>query len=124
MQFTVENGVALLRMNAGKGNAIGPAFLSALAENVRAIRESDASAVVITGQERIFCAGLALPELVPLDRAAMREMITSFEHTMESVYALPLPCVAAINGHAIAGGCVLALQCDVRFMARDRKSVV
>jgi enoyl-CoA hydratase/carnithine racemase len=119
MQVTMENGVALLRMNAGKGNAIGPAFVRALSENVRAIRDSDATAAVIVGHERIFCAGLALPELVVFERSAMREMIASFENAMESVYSLPMPCVAAINGHAIAGGCVLAMQCDVRFMSRE-----
>lgn len=117
MDITRMDEIAVLRMRAGKANAIGPAFLEAMRARVRELAASDASAVVLTGDGRFFSAGLALPELVALDRAAMRDMIRAFEEVMEAVHALALPVVAAIDGHAIAGGCVLALQCDRRLMA-------
>lgn len=120
MELTRVEDVAVLRMRAGKANAIGRAFLETMSELVHALRASDASAAVITGDGRFFSAGLALPELVRLEREAMREVITSFERVMESLHALPLPVIAAVDGHAVAGGCVLALQCDRRVMARGR----
>jgi enoyl-CoA hydratase len=118
MDLTNDGDVAILRMNAGKGNSMGPAFLRALGEAAASIR---APAAVITGTGRVFSAGLALPELYPLERDAMRDVIATLEVVMESIFALEIPVVAAINGAAIAGGCVLALQCDRRVIARDAK---
>lgn len=118
IERTSEENVAILRMNAGKGNAMSATFLRALRDAVRAV---DARALVITGTGRIFSAGLALPELVPLDRPAMREVIALLEVVMEEIFALEIPVVASINGAAIAGGCVLALQCDRRVLAPEAK---
>src|SRR5262249_22175729 len=73
--------------------------------------------VVVTGYDRYFSAGLALPALIDLDRAEMKRFIDHFSRTMARVFDCRLPVVAAVNGHAIAGGGVLALQADVRLMA-------
>ena len=102
-------------MRAGKANAMNTRLLSGL---IGALDElGDAAAVVITGEGSSFSAGLALPELIDLDRPAMGELIGLFERAMHRVLALPVATIAAINGHAYAGGCVLALMCDVRLMA-------
>jgi enoyl-CoA hydratase/carnithine racemase len=78
-----------------------------------------ANAAVLTGYEKFFSAGLALPKLVDLDRPAMHVFIERFSRTMMRVLACEKPLVAAINGHAIAGGCVLALMCDWRVIVDD-----
>ncbi len=110
-----RDGVALLVMRAGKANALNLALLEAIQRAFDAIE--DAAAVVITGEGRAFSAGLALPELIELDRTHMTVVMDAFERAMRRVLAFPRPVVAAINGHAIAGGCVLALMCDARVMA-------
>jgi enoyl-CoA hydratase len=104
--------VALLRMNTGKANAIGPAFLDGL--NSRLDELGDARALVLTGYEGFFCAGLDLPTLLDFDETRMRAFISRFSSTMVRVFSLDLPVVAAVNGHAVAGGCVLMMQADVR----------
>src|SRR5437660_3318581 len=109
--------VALIRMEAGKVNAMGPAFLAALSGLLDEL--GDAAAAVITGQGSVFSAGLDLPALVDVDRAAMRAFMERFDELILRLFQLPQPLVAAVNGHAIAGGCVLALQADVR-IAADR----
>jgi enoyl-CoA hydratase len=109
--------IAILRMNAGKANAMDRAFLERLDALVGQCR--DARAVVITGYDHYFSAGLALPALIDLDRPAMAELIDLFSRTMLGVYTLPMPVIAAINGHALAGGCVLALQTDRRIIVDD-----
>jgi len=77
---------------------------------------------VITGQGSAFCAGLDLPALADLDRQTMRGFIQRFSAVMLRIFELPIPLVAAVNGHAVAGGCVLALQADVRIGAdRDAR---
>lgn len=119
MELVRIEEVAVLRMRAGRANAMEPAFVHELGARLAELAAGDARAAVLTGDGRCFSAGLALPELYPLDRAAMRAFMLDFERTMEAAFALPLPLVAAIDGHAIAGGCVLALQCDRRVMAED-----
>jgi enoyl-CoA hydratase len=93
------------------------ALLERLARLIGDLPASGAGAVVITGYDRFFSAGLDLPSLLPLDRGELGRFIELFGEVMLAVLDAPLPVVAAINGHAIAGGCVLALQADVRWMA-------
>ena len=119
MRIERRGAVAVLRLESGKVNAIGPAFLSDMARLLDGL--GDARAAVLVGRGSAFSAGLDLPSLVDLDGPRMREFIGRFSSTMLRIFELPIPVVAAVNGHAIAGGCVLALQADVR-LAADRDS--
>ncbi len=109
--------VALVRMRGGKANAMSRPFLEQLGAAVDELAGGDARAVVLTGYENFFSGGLALPEIIDFDREEARRFIDLFGQVMGKVLRLDRPVVAAVNGHAIAGGCVLALQCDVRLMA-------
>jgi enoyl-CoA hydratase len=102
-------------MRAGKANAMSERLLEAIDTVMEEV--DDADAVVITGDGNAFSAGLALPELIDLDREGMLHVIAMLEKAMKRVLTFPRATVAAINGHAIAGGCVLALMSDVRVMA-------
>jgi enoyl-CoA hydratase/carnithine racemase len=117
MQLERHGDVALLRMRGTKANSMTPEMVAALGATVGEVVASDACALVITGEGRFFSAGLALPELVALGRSDLRAFMETFARTMRVVFSAPKPIVAAINGHAIAGGTVLALQCDVRIAA-------
>ncbi|HTM23440.1 MAG TPA: enoyl-CoA hydratase/isomerase family protein [Kofleriaceae bacterium] len=117
MEIERAGDVALLRMRGGKANAMSRALLEDLGAAVDSVGAGDARGLVITGYDTFFSGGLALPELIDLDRPAMRSFIDIFGTVMAKILRLDLPVVAAINGHAIAGGCVLALQCDARLMA-------
>src|SRR2546422_6749358 len=119
MRIERDGEVALIRLENGKANAIGPSFLDRLESLLGQL--GDARAAVITGQGSAFSAGLDLPTLVDLDRVRMRAFVLRFETAMMRVFELPIPLVAAVNGHAVAGGCVLALQADVRIGA-DREA--
>jgi enoyl-CoA hydratase len=107
--------VALLRLRGGKANSLGKDMLEAM---FAAFDEIDhATAVVITGDGNVFSAGLAVTELIDLDRAGMLAHIELFERAMRRLLTEPRATVAAINGHAPAGGCVISLMCDARVMA-------
>ncbi|HUJ28812.1 MAG TPA: enoyl-CoA hydratase/isomerase family protein [Myxococcales bacterium] len=119
MRIESRGSVALVTLQSGKVNAVGPDFV----ERMHALLDGarDARALVLTGAGNAFSAGLDLPSLIELDRPTMRGFIDRFDALMLRIFELPVPAVAAMNGHAIAGGCVLALQCDVR-LAADKEA--
>jgi Delta3-Delta2-enoyl-CoA isomerase len=119
MQLEKVAGAMVLRMQAGKANAIGPAWLARMETLLDEALAARPRALVITGYEGFFSAGLDLPSLDALGEAQMGSFVLAFSRTMLRLFELPLPVVAAVNGHAIAGGCVLALQADVRVGARS-----
>lgn len=123
MRIDRHEALALLTMDAGKGNAMGPAFIAELADLIGQVEESDADALVLTGGGKMFSVGLMLPELVKLDRDGMRRFMVDFDNTMFRVFKLPIPTVAAVNGHAIAGGCVLSTMCDRSMLAKGRGKI-
>jgi enoyl-CoA hydratase len=115
IDVSVEEGIVLVSMRRPPANAIDIPFLNELAGTLSAIeRRSDISAVVLTGAGRVFSAGLDLKQVPNYDRAQQNELLRLLNEVFHQLYALRFPTVAAINGHAIAGGLILALACDLR----------
>jgi enoyl-CoA hydratase len=118
-----RGAVALVRLRGGKANAMSRELLAGIVSLMDDVEAGGAGAVVLTGYETYFSAGLALPSLVELDRPAMREFIDHFGAAMLRVFRCARPVVAAVNGHAVAGGCVLALMADVRLMTEGKAKI-
>jgi enoyl-CoA hydratase len=118
-ELTQRGRVALLQMTHGKANAIDIEFCRALSMQVRACEQSDAGALVLTGQGKMFSAGVDLPRLVEGGPSYVREFLPAMNHAFEALFAFRKPLVVAVNGHAIAGGCVMACCADYRVMARE-----
>jgi enoyl-CoA hydratase len=113
------DGVTVLTMRHGKANALDIEFCEALASHFLALRLTEAKAVVLTGTGKIFSAGVDLKRLSEGGAAYVREFLPSLHRLYEAIFFHPKPVVAAINGHAVAGGCILACCADRRLMARD-----
>ena len=77
--------------------------------------------VLLRGEGDAFSAGLNLKEVASLDRDGMRTFLIKLERVMSRLFDYPGPTVASVNGHAIAGGCILALCCDHRVSAASPK---
>jgi enoyl-CoA hydratase len=117
IEVAIDDGIAVVTMRYGNANALDIEFCEALAARFVALRSSDTRAVVLTGQGRIFSAGVDLKRLAEGGGDYARRFLPSLHKLFETVFFHPQPVVAAINGHAIAGGCVLACCADRRVMA-------
>jgi enoyl-CoA hydratase/carnithine racemase len=118
-----EHGpVALLRLTSGVTNAIGAGLVAELLAATRQVRERY-QGLVLAGNTKFFSIGLNLPELLALGRDEMFDFWNRFEDLVLGLYTLPIPTAGALAGHAIAGGAVLALTCDYRFMAEGRRRI-
>ena len=119
IDVTQNGDLAILTMNHGKANALDLELCAALVERFEQLRASNARAVVMSGQGKIFSAGVDLLRLNAGGAAYVRQFLPALHKLYDTVFFFPKPVVAAVNGHAIAGGCVLACCADRRIMARD-----
>lgn len=106
-------GVRILRLAYGKANLLDIELLGALDEHLMAAAK-EADAVVLTGSGHIFSAGVDLFRVLDGGKPYLSQFLPALSATIERLFTFPKPMVAAVNGHAIAGGCVLACACDVR----------
>ncbi len=113
-----RGGVAVLRMKHGKANALDAEFCLRLAEEFNALRTASPRSVVLAGQGGIFCAGVDLVRILEEGPDYTRQFLEMLQGLCEVVFAFPKPVVAAISGHAVGGGFVLACMADRRIMAR------
>jgi len=108
--------ITVLRMRHGKANALDVAFCEALADGFEQEAASTSLGVVLTGDGSIFSAGVDLKQLLDGGPAYVRRLLPALARALEALFNHPKPVVAAINGHAIAGGCILACASDRRLM--------
>jgi enoyl-CoA hydratase len=114
-----QGDVAVLQLVHGKANALDLELCDALAKSFRQIETANARAVVLTGQGRMFSAGVDLPRLTAGGADYVRAFLPALHRLYDAVFHHPKPVIAAVNGHAIAGGCVLACCADRRIAARE-----
>jgi len=111
--------VALVTLRRPPANALNIELTEEIASVFQVLgQDEDVKSVVLTGHGKSFCAGVDLKILPTFDQGDQRRMVNALNHAFYSVYACPVPVVGAINGHAIAGGLVLALCCDWRIASK------
>ena len=125
LELINKKDYAIVRMNRGKVNAINAEMVRELREVFHALKE-DASVkgVILTGQPHYFSAGLDLIELIRYDQDQIRGFFTAFGGLYLDLVQFPKPFISAISGHAPAGGCVLAVCSDNRYMAVGDKYLI
>jgi enoyl-CoA hydratase len=121
LELELHDNVRVLRLAHGKASALDTELLGALELALRDALAAPERALVLTGSGKIFSAGVDLPrvlrETAPTGDgggAYLERFLPLLDRVCIALYSFDKPVVAAINGHAIAGGCVLACACDRR----------
>ncbi len=115
--YAPRDHVAVIQLDDGKVNAMAMPFFDGLNAALDRAEAEKPGAIVITGRPGYFSAGLNLKVLPTLAPDDLRTTLQAFGHTMLRVFTFPIPTVAAVTGHAIAGGAMLMYACDRRYVA-------
>jgi enoyl-CoA hydratase len=112
------DGLLIVTMSRGKANALNAAMVEELNSVLVQSHAHDVRGLVLASDcPKFFSGGFDVTEVFQYDRAAMTSFFGAFMNLYETLFHLPKPVVGALSGHAVAGGAVLALACDVRVMA-------
>lgn len=114
--------VAIVTLTHGITNPINLQLVTELKESLQNIKDSHARSIVVTSSNnKFFSIGLDIPSLYTLSEENFTHFYKAFNRICVDLYTFPLPTVAAITGHAVAGGCILATCCDYRFISEGHK---
>jgi len=119
IEIQTVGAVRVLALSSGRVNALDVELLEELTAAIRELQGSGAGALVVTGAGRVFCAGVDLNRVLQGGADYTDRLIPALSDAFVAMFCYPGPTVAAINGAAIAGGCVLACACDRRLLSPD-----
>ena len=114
-----SDGVAVIRLDNPKVNALSTELLRQLEAAAAALMDDPPGAVVVSGGDRLFAAGADISEFGGRDEA--RHVGGAFLSALDAVAAIPRCVIASISGYALGGGCELALACDLRIASQRAK---
>jgi enoyl-CoA hydratase/carnithine racemase len=116
IEVDITDGIGCVRLAHGKVNALDLELCQAIEETMRGLDSGAVRAVVLTGTGKAFSAGVDLNRVAAGGDGYIGAYLPALTGAFRAVFDVGKPVVAAVNGHAIAGGCVLAAACDYRVM--------
>ncbi|HEY6843616.1 MAG TPA: enoyl-CoA hydratase/isomerase family protein, partial [Thermoanaerobaculia bacterium] len=120
----LSDGILTLRLAHKKASALDLELCNAIQREFESAAESsEVRAIVLTGTGSIFSAGVDLPRLVDSGRKYVQDFVEALDSAFRAMFLFPKPAIAAMNGHSIAGGAVMAFACDYRLMTGGRIGV-
>jgi enoyl-CoA hydratase/carnithine racemase len=124
VQVSIANGIAEAKLNRGKVNALNEQIVDEIAECFHKMAdEPEIRAVILTADGPFFSFGFDIPEFLDYSKESFAKFLRKFTVLYRDLFTFPKPLVAALNGHAIAGGCMLALTCDYRIMVSGKAKI-
>lgn len=123
IDLVYEDTVVVIKLDRGVTNPINLECIDEIAKVLQSVKiDQNAHGLVLSStNEKFFSIGFDIPQLINLSKEDFRFFYKRFNQMCLDLYTLPKPTVAAITGHAVAGGCILALCCDYRLIAKGRK---
>ena len=119
-----EEKIGTITLNRPKVNALNEELIDELKEAFQDVGgDEDINAVILTGQGSFFSFGFDVPGFMSYSKESFLAYVHKYSDLIKMIYIFPKPVIAALNGHAVAGGCVLALACDYRIMLSEKAKI-
>jgi enoyl-CoA hydratase/carnithine racemase len=124
VKISKESNIATVTLDRGKVNALNEPMVEELTEAFQNLEEDgDTRSVILTGDEKFFSFGFDVPEFLGYPKKDFVKYLEKFANLYTSLFQFPKPVVAALKGHTIAGGCMLATACDYRLMVSGKAKI-
>ncbi len=121
---TDEDGIACAAIRRGKVNAFNDAVIDEMSRTFGELAvDPSVRSIILTGTGKFFSFGFDIPQFLGYDRERFTRYLTNFTHLYREVFLHPKPVVAALNGHTIAGACMVATACDCRIMVSGKARI-
>lgn len=119
-----DDKLATITLNRPKVNALNNELVDKLREAFQQISSTqNVHAIVLTGRESFFSFGFDVPGFMSYPKDEFQFYVENYNNLIKEVFISPKPVIAALNGHCVAGGCVLALACDYRIMISGKAKI-
>jgi enoyl-CoA hydratase/carnithine racemase len=119
-----SNGISTLTLNRGKVNALNGAAVDQLRAHLKQLeRDPEVRSIILTGLGKFFSFGFDIPEFLSFSKEQFVGYLENFTELYTYLFLYPKPVVAALNGHAVAAGCMLALACDYRVLVTGKARI-
>lgn len=113
--YQSEDEIATIRMDDGKANAMDFAFFEEMNQALDRLDRDGTKTLILAGRPGCFSAGLDIKLMPTLAPGGVNALAETFARTLLRVFSLPVPTTAVCSGHAVAGGAMLFMACDLRF---------
>lgn len=123
IQLETQNSIGILRLQHGKVNTIDLELFTELIKKLEEVEKSESKALVLTGAGSAFSAGVDLFRVLEGGESYLDSFLPLLTDGLLKLFTFSKPVVAAVNGHAIAGGCILACASDYRLMAKGEGKI-
>jgi enoyl-CoA hydratase/carnithine racemase len=119
-----KNGFATISLRRGKVNALNETMVEEIGDSFGTLEtDSEVKSIIFTGSGKFFSFGFDVPEFLRYPKKDFIRYLEKFTNLYTYLFQFPKPIVAALNGHTIAGGCVLATACDFRVMVSGKGKI-
>jgi enoyl-CoA hydratase/carnithine racemase len=124
VRVSERDGIATVTLARWKVNAFNEPMVDEIRARFETLEsEQDVRAVILTGRGKFFSFGFDVPDLLSYSKDDFISYLTKFTDLYTYLFMFPKPVVAALNGHTIAGGCMLATACDCRLMVSENAKI-
>ena len=121
---TVQDGIARVVIRRGKVNAFNDAVIDEMSRTFAELAlDPSVRAITLTGTGKFFSFGFDIPQFLGYDRERFTRYLTNFTRLYREIFLHPKPVVAMLNGHTIAGACMIATSCDYRVMVPGKARI-
>ena len=124
MHVSKDVEIATVTLSRGKVNALNEPMVEEITKSFEALAiDNEVRSIIFTGSGKFFSFGFDVPEFLNYSKSDFIRYLEKFTNFYTYLFLFPKPIVAALNGHTIAGGCMLATACDFRLMVTGKAKI-